>query len=308
MTLPMTEHVHDGHGSFPSDCTGPAGTVGPPLPGTDGFARAILAFFPEVKFPWGWGSYCRPIRGSQTRLSSHGSGRGIDCYPPIPGGDYGWKVANALADHHLALGVQYIIYDGKQIGGPKRLTRPNPWAKWRAYGNKAAGNHADHLHIEINKVAAAELTFEYTMGVLKAGKPLAPNVNFGAVVAQAAVTGRSAGGVWPTLRVTGAGLVTVRNGADYHGDITTAGLDLSSPIVDIVSYSPNGYWLVAADGGVFTFGNAPYPTEHAEFYRSFGGRLASPITSAERVLSHSGAALLVLHAAGDGGVFAVGGR
>jgi len=310
MGLPLTEHIYDGHGSYPSDCTGAAGTVGPPLPGTDAFARAILAFFPKMKFPWGWGSYCRPIRGSATRLSSHGSGRGVDCYPPVPGDDNGWALANTLADHHLALGVQYIIYDSKQTGGTTTLLRPDPWVKWRRYGNKAAGDHADHLHIELTKVAADQLTFDYVMSVFKGGDLLTPNPTHGAVVAQCAVTNtnQEPGMPWPSLTVTAAGLVVARNGASHQGDAYTSGLDLAAPVVDIISYGPNGYWLVTSDGGVLSFGNAPYPGGHADFYRSFGGKLDSPITSAERILSKSGAGQLVLHAAGDGGVFNVGGR
>lgn len=310
MALPTKTHVHDPHGSYPSDCNTPAGTVGPPLPGADALARGIMAYFPEMKFPWGWGSYCRPVRGSKTSLSSHGNGRGIDCYPPVPGGEYGWALAYALEDHHLDLGIQYVIYDGKQIGGSYQWNRKQPFAAWRSYGNKAAGDHSDHLHIEINKTAAAELTFEYVMSVFKGDLPLQPNPTPAAAVAQCAVTGQSPGksGVWPSLTVTAAGHVVARDDALHHGDLLGLGITPSSPIVDIVSFGPSGYWLAAADGGVFNFGKAPYPAGHAEFYRAFGGKLASPITSAERVLSVSGASILVLHAAGDGGVFNVGGR
>jgi len=45
-----------------------------------------------------------------------------------------------------------------------------------------------------------------------------------------------------------------------------AGVRLNSPIAHIVSTSDGlGYWLVAGDGGIFSFGDA-------RFYGSMGGR------------------------------------
>ncbi len=60
--------------------------------------------------------------------------------------------------------------------------------------------------------------------------------------------------------------------------------------------STNGYWQVAADGGVFTFGGA-------HFYGSMGGqKLNSPIVSMAASSDHLGYALF----AADGGVFCFG--
>jgi len=52
------------------------------------------------------------------------------------------------------------------------------------------------------------------------------------------------------------------------------GLALNKPIVDMVSTPDNkGYWMVASDGGIFTFGDAG-------FYGSTGGwHLNKPIVA-----------------------------
>jgi len=305
VTYVSVVHEYEGHGVFPGDCTGPAGSVGAAPSGTEAFATGILAHWPEVKFRWGWGAYCRPVRGSKTRLSSHGSGRGVDCYPPVAGGEYGWAVAHRLAELHLELGVQYIIFDGKQIGGTSTLLRRDPWKKWRAYGNRAAGDHADHLHIELRKDASTDLTFLQVSNLLR-GEGFAANSARRVAVAQCAVQNpKNTVGVWANLSVTAAGHVVARNGAFHAGDLLTASLTPSAPIVDVVSFGPRGYWLLGADGGVFGFGDAPYPSGHAEFFRQLGGRLLSPITSGEMVGRGDGA-VLVLHAAGDLGVFNLG--
>jgi hypothetical protein len=58
----------------------------------------------------------------------------------------------------------------------------------------------------------------------------------------------------------------------------------------------NGYWLVAGDGGVFTFGDA-------RFHGSLGAvRLSSPIVGMVRTPTGNGYWLV----AGDGGIFTFG--
>jgi hypothetical protein len=60
--------------------------------------------------------------------------------------------------------------------------------------------------------------------------------------------------------------------------------------------SGNGYWLVAADGGIFAFGDAP-------FHGSMGGRpLAKPIVGMAPYSPQSGYWLV----AQDGGIFSFG--
>ncbi|HSS10134.1 MAG TPA: hypothetical protein VLL25_09625, partial [Acidimicrobiales bacterium] len=71
----------------------------------------------------------------------------------------------------------------------------------------------------------------------------------------------------------------------------------AAPLVGIAATpSGGGYWLVAADGGVFTFGDAP-------FLGSLGGlRLNQPIVGMAAVPGGGGYWLV----AADGGVFTFG--
>src|SRR5207248_629025 len=78
---------------------------------------------------------------------------------------------------------------------------------------------------------------------------------------------------------------------------STGGTTLTSPIVGMAS-SPTGkgYWLVAADGGIFAYGDAP-------FYGSTGGMtLKSAIVGIAPAKAGRGYWLM----AGDGGIFAFG--
>ncbi len=89
-----------------------------------------------------------------------------------------------------------------------------------------------------------------------------------------------------------AGLATLTSRRDRAEAAATAG------VVAVVSTpSGNGYWLVAADGGVFAFGDAT-------FLGSTGGmHLAAPIVAAAAAPSGNGYWLV----AADGGVFTFGG-
>ncbi|HWE56330.1 MAG TPA: hypothetical protein VG435_12510, partial [Acidimicrobiales bacterium] len=60
------------------------------------------------------------------------------------------------------------------------------------------------------------------------------------------------GGGWEAYS---SGQVVPFGGAVSHGSL--AGIHLSQPIVGIAATpSGNGYWLVASDGGIFSFGDA----------------------------------------------------
>ena len=80
-----------------------------------------------------------------------------------------------------------------------------------------------------------------------------------------------------------------------HG--STGNLTLNRPIVDIAATATSaGYWLLAADGGVFSFGNA-------QFHGSTGGlRLNRPALRMAPTRTGSG----YWFVASDGGVFAFG--
>jgi Immunoglobulin I-set domain len=83
--------------------------------------------------------------------------------------------------------------------------------------------------------------------------------------------------------------------APYYGSL--AGKHLAAPIVGVAA-TPygGGYWLVGADGGVFTFGNANY-------YGSLGGtHLNAPIVGITPTADGGGYWLV----AADGGVFSFG--
>ncbi|HET7489801.1 MAG TPA: PQQ-dependent sugar dehydrogenase [Acidimicrobiales bacterium] len=90
-------------------------------------------------------------------------------------------------------------------------------------------------------------------------------------------------------------LAAPAGGAPFLG--STGGLRLNSPVTGMAATpSGRGYWMVAADGGVFAFGDAP-------FLGSAGSlRLTAPVVGMAATPSGRGYWL----AAADGGVFAFG--
>ncbi|HXA34412.1 MAG TPA: hypothetical protein VNV87_19335, partial [Acidimicrobiales bacterium] len=89
------------------------------------------------------------------------------------------------------------------------------------------------------------------------------------------------------------------SGDAAHTNISFASLPpgLNAPVVTMMATSAaTGYWLVGADGGIFSFGNAP-------FYGSMGGQpLNQPVVGAAR--THDGGGYWLV--ASDGGVFCFG--
>ena len=77
------------------------------------------------------------------------------------------------------------------------------------------------------------------------------------------------------------------------------GTPLNGPVLRLEAHPrATGYWLVASDGGVFTFGSA-------RFMGSMGGtRLNAPVLSMSSSVDGTGYWLV----AGDGGVFTFGRR
>jgi plastocyanin len=112
----------------------------------------------------------------------------------------------------------------------------------------------------------------------------------------------SAGGLW---LVAQDGRVYPLGGAPFMGDL--AGVKLAAPIVGIsVNFSSfgsgGGYDLVAADGGVFTFGSSGTPPI-SRFFGSMGGQhLNAPIVGMADTADGLGYYLV----ASDGGVFGFG--
>jgi ribosomal protein L24E len=66
--------------------------------------------------------------------------------------------------------------------------------------------------------------------------------------------------------------VSASGAATLHGDLT--GVALNSPIISITATPDGGgHWLVAKDGGIFSFGDA-------KFYGSTGGmKLNAPVVA-----------------------------
>ena len=102
------------------------------------------------------------------------------------------------------------------------------------------------------------------------------------------------GGFWT---VTPTGAVTPHGGSPALGSPTLSNLRLAQPIVGMAATTDgNGYWLVASDGGIFSYGDAT-------FYGSTGGlRLNKPIVGMAPTPSGRGYWLV----ASDGGIFSYG--
>ncbi len=102
------------------------------------------------------------------------------------------------------------------------------------------------------------------------------------------------GGYWT---VTAVGVVMSFDGAPSIGSPAGSGLHLNQPVVGMAATPDgNGYWLVASDGGIFTYGDA-------QFYGSTGGiHLNQPIVGMAATPDGNGYWLV----ASDGGIFTYG--
>ena len=113
--------------------------------------------------------------------------------------------------------------------------------------------------------------------------------------------------LFPTLAATAAGAVYTDDAGSLPG---MNGKKLNAPIVGMATtYGPYGYYLVAADGGVFAFNTSlaiPYGRStaiFARFYGSVGGQpLDAPIVG--MAVTNGGEGYYLV--AADGGVFAFG--
>lgn len=104
------------------------------------------------------GYACRQIRGS-SGMSMHGTGRALDLFVPLDGGqadnDLGDPIAAWLIANAESIGIQLIIWD-RSIWSTSRSTRH------RSYGG--AHPHHDHLHIELTAEGAAKRTAFFNGG------------------------------------------------------------------------------------------------------------------------------------------------
>src|SRR5580692_5057284 len=99
------------------------------------------------------------------------------------------------------------------------------------------------------------------------------------------------GGYWTA---TAGGAVTPHDGAPTLGSPARAGLQLAKPIVGMApTPDGDGYWLVAADGGIFNYGDAAFYGSAASIH------LNRPIVGMAPAVDGAGYWLV----ASDGGIF-----
>jgi hypothetical protein len=126
----------------PSSCSGTF------RPGTRDFAEFLKREFVGAT---SYGGYaCRANTANTSQLSVHASGRAIDLFVPLYGGeadnDLGDPIAEYLIMNAQALGIEFIVWDRTSWGA----SRSAP--KQRAYTGPHP--HHDHLHIELSPNAS----------------------------------------------------------------------------------------------------------------------------------------------------------
>ena len=133
-------------------------------------------------------------------------------------------------------------------------------------------------------------------GVFAFGDAVAPSWNpLPGETLNAPIVGAARVGTSGLELTAGDGGVFALNNAPFYGSM--AGHPLNKPVVGIATTpTGDGYWLVAADGGVFAFGAAQAPPSNP----LPGETLNAPVVGVARV-GTSGLELT----AGDGGVFAL---
>lgn len=123
-------------------------------------ARHLLAWLLE-EYPLGWSGgifNCRTVRGGST-TSTHGEGRAVDFMLPVVNGlghPTGHEIVRRLGTAGDRLGVQFVIFDRQQ------------WSAKNPGGGHYGGvhPHRDHLHIELTRAAARNLTLATLRSVL----------------------------------------------------------------------------------------------------------------------------------------------
>ena len=126
----------------PSRCTGSMRS------GTRMLAQHLVNTFAGAV---SYGGYnCRRNTADTSKWSVHGSGRAIDLFVPLSGGqadnDLGDPIANYLIENATRLGIEYIVWDRTSWGAHRSAP------KHRYYGGPHP--HHDHLHIELSPAAA----------------------------------------------------------------------------------------------------------------------------------------------------------
>lgn len=104
---------------------------------------------------------CREVRGSTTSLSLHAVWRAVDlgCQK---GAAWAQKLADLLVKYSKELGIQCVIYARRIWSGA------HPHEGWRPYSG--LDSHETHLHVELSKAAAKDLTVARIVAVLTPAK------------------------------------------------------------------------------------------------------------------------------------------
>lgn len=134
--------------------------AGGPQPGAKALWEWVQETWPGL-YTFGGIYVYRPVRGS-TSLSTHAEGRALDAMirPVASKGDpRGYELVHRLGAHGKSLGVQCVIFD-RTIWTAKSPTG-------RAY--TGVHPHYDHLHIELTRAAARDLTVARLRHVAGAG-------------------------------------------------------------------------------------------------------------------------------------------
>lgn len=121
-------------------------------PGAAELGRRLRPMFGQIARVFGY--ECRPNTALPNETSQHGTGRAIDLAIQLRDGDanneLGDPVANWLVMNSSRIGVQLIIWDHTvwvgRLTGTKHVpyTGPDP--------------HIDHIHVELNRMAADQAT------------------------------------------------------------------------------------------------------------------------------------------------------
>ena len=145
------------------------------------------------------------------------------------------------------------------------------------------------------RCAGGFLGLTLSIAVLSAPAPVASATSAPAAYGTGhLVAADPSGGYWTA---TPAGVVTPHAGAPQLGYPAAGGLALNKPIVGMASTTDGaGYWLVASDGGIFSYGNA-------HFFGSTGAiHLNQPIVGMAPTPDGGGYWMV----ASDGGIFSYG--
>ena len=218
----------------------------------------VLKDFVQANFPGvlSIGGYsCRAINGG-TQTSIHGLGRAIDIHMSCPScaannleGD---PLAHWLIQHSDEIGIQRIIWD-RSSWEPRGLTDTREYT--------GAHPHNDHLHVELN-LAGSEMETSWFGSIEPPVIPPGPEVDLCGDVTEA---GTCEGNT--VVRCDGNHVREEACGDDatcgFHPDAGVTICKRTNRKEIVAPTDGTGYWIAAADGGVFSF--------ETPFHGSLGG-------------------------------------